>query len=77
MKKLVEFIVRKITGSKDFDVNESESDGHTELEVQAPPKIIGLIIGKEGKTIRNIRNLLKVRAVLEKTTFNLTVSEKS
>ena len=76
MKKLIAFIVEHITGSTDFSVKETENDGHTELEIIASKDIIGLIIGKEGKTIRSIRNILKVRAVLEKASFNLTVLEK-
>ena len=38
--------------------------------------IIGLIIGKNGKTIRAIRNLLRVRAAIEKKAVFVSVSEK-
>lgn len=77
MKKLVEYIVENITGSKEIVVNTSENDGHTEIEIVAPKELIGLIIGKQGRTINSIRNILKVRAVLEKVSFNLTVTEES
>ena len=35
----------------------------------------GILIGKEGKTIKAIRNLLKVRATLEKKVVNVVLSE--
>jgi predicted RNA-binding protein YlqC (UPF0109 family) len=37
---------------------------------------MGLIIGKRGKTIRTIRNLLRVRATLEKKGVSVAVVEK-
>ena len=80
MKELLEYILEGITGSKSFDIVESPSKGDTSdfinIEIKADPKIIGLIIGKSGNTIRVIRNLLRVRATLEKKGVSVSVSEK-
>lgn len=76
MIDLLKFLIKNITGSDDFDVVEQDEDGRTILEVHAIPDIIGLIIGKEGKTIKNLRNIVKVRAVLENKSVNITVLEK-
>ena len=76
MKDLLEFIVKSITGSDAVEVEEVETDGRTELTIYAEPEIIGIIIGKAGKTIKAIRNLLKVRAILEKKGVIINVSEK-
>lgn len=78
MIQLLEFLIQKITGAKpgdDFEVTQTEEDGRVVMDVKANPDIVGLIIGREGKTIKNIRKLLSVRAVLEKQ--NVTISVNS
>lgn len=82
MIDLLTFLVEKITGSHygdDFDINEEDQDGlpaqagKTVMNVSAKPELVGLIIGREGKTIKNIRKILSVRAVLEKRNVNINV----
>lgn len=77
MKDLLEYLVREITGNKDLEVTEQTEGDVINLTVHADPSIIGLIIGKQGKTIRTIRNLVKVRATLEKKAVNVSVEEKA
>jgi predicted RNA-binding protein YlqC (UPF0109 family) len=79
MKSLLEFLIEKITGAKaenEFVVTETREADRTTLTVAAKPNIIGLIIGKEGRTIKNIRKIVAVRAVLEKTSVNISVTEQ-
>ena len=80
MEKLLEYLVVGITNSKDFSVikteDDSDSNNHINFEIKASPEIIGIIIGKEGKTVRAIRNLLRVRATLDKIAVSLSVTEK-
>lgn len=79
MKDLLSFLIQKITGSTpedDFDVDEQTVDGRTTLTATVKPDIIGLIIGKEGKTIKNIRKIVSVRAVLESKSVNIAVNPK-
>lgn len=74
MKDLLEYIINKITGSSDFSVEENSSEqGRVVLEVTADPSIVGLIIGKEGKTIKNIRKILSIRATKEKLGVSINV----
>lgn len=77
MKELLEFILKNITGSDDFtvDVEETE-DGQVTLIVYADPSIIGLIIGKEGKTIKSIRRIVSIRASLEDKAVRIDVRDK-
>lgn len=77
MKDLLEYLVREITGSKDLKVTEQAEGDVINLTIHADPSVIGLIIGKQGKTIRTIRNLVKVRATLEKKAVNVSVEEAS
>lgn len=79
MKELLEFLIQKITGAKpkeDFDVNADTEDARVTLNVSAKPDFIGLIIGKEGKTIKNIRKIVSVRAVLENKSVNISVNPR-
>jgi predicted RNA-binding protein YlqC (UPF0109 family) len=76
MKELLKYIIEGITGSSDFKIEEVEDDGKTTLEVYANPEIIGLIIGKNGKTIKSIRNIIKVRSTLEEKLVFIDVKEK-
>lgn len=75
MKDLLDFLVRKITGLKDISIEETTEDGYTKFLVKTEPGNAGLVIGKNGKTIKTIRNLLKVRATLEKKGVNVSVEE--
>jgi len=76
MRKLLEFLVKGVTGTDDFEIEENEEGGRTEYVIHANPDYVGRIIGKGGKTIKAIRNLLKVRATLEKKAVGLSVIEK-
>jgi predicted RNA-binding protein YlqC (UPF0109 family) len=75
MKELVEFLTKNITGTNDFEVEEKNEDGLVTFIIKAKPEYMGLIIGKGGKTIKTIRNLVKVRATLEKISVNISVEE--
>ena len=73
MKKLATFIIQSITNSQDFTVEEQEEESNVSLRVKAHPDITGLIIGKGGKTIKNIRKILSIKATLEGKGVNITV----
>jgi len=76
MKDLLAFILKAITNSQDCKIEETIEGDHSTLVIDAPVEVIGLIIGKNGKTIKAIRNLLKVRATLEKKGVSVTIAEK-
>ena len=77
MKELLEFIIENLLGNKDFSVEESiDEKGFNNLIVYLNSKDIGLIIGKNGATIKAIRSLLRVRAILGKYAFSLNLQEK-
>ena len=77
MKDLLKFLVEKITGSKDYEIQESAEEGRHDFMILAPKDMVGMIIGKEGKTIKTIRNLLKVKATLGKEAVSVSVGEKA
>lgn len=76
MKKLLEFLTKKTTGIKDFEVKEEIQNDFVDFTILTEPGTAGLIIGKGGKTIKAIRSILKVRATLDKKGVNVSVEEK-
>lgn len=74
MKELISSLVKELTGLDEVTINTHEpSEGYFEYEIILPQSVIGLVIGKNGKTINAIRQLVKVRATLEKTHVRLNV----
>jgi len=76
MKDLLEYIITGVVGKKNFEIEEKDEADRSDFEVKVDPSFFGLVIGKGGKTIRAIRNLLKVRATIEKRGVNISVAEK-
>jgi len=77
MQDLVTYLVKNITGSDNIHVVESKVEDRTDLAIKAPKDIIGLIIGKGGNTIKNIRRVVKIKASLEGVYVNVFVEEAS
>ncbi len=75
MKDLLEFLLKGILGKEKFEVAEENQDGRTVFTVKTKPENIGLLIGRGGVMIKALRNILKVRATLEKQAVSLEISE--
>ncbi len=75
MKDLLNFIVSKSTGIKDFKIEENTDEQGVNFVIHAPKDSIGLIIGKGGQTIKSIRNILRVKATLDKKLVKVSVAE--
>ncbi|MFC1625453.1 KH domain-containing protein [Patescibacteria group bacterium] len=75
MKKLIEYILGKILGKGEFNLKEAVEGEHTSYTITTKPENIGIVIGKGGSTIKALRNILKVKATLEKKSVSLNVEE--
>lgn len=76
MKDLLEFIVTNLaTKPEAVSVEEQSEEGNVNLSLTVDPTDMGLIIGKNGQTIRAIRKLLTVRAIAENVRVNLQLNE--
>jgi len=75
MKDLLDFLLKGILGEEKFTVTEADDAGRVVYTIDTDPKNIGLIIGKGGHMIRALRNILKVRATLEKKAVSVNVGE--
>jgi predicted RNA-binding protein YlqC (UPF0109 family) len=75
MKDLLEFLLKGLLGEEKFEIEETEDGGRVAYTIKSKPENMGLIIGKGGRMIKSLRNILKVRATLEKTAVTLNVEE--
>ena len=66
-------MLKAVLGDQKFEINETEDNGRIIYTIKTSPESIGLVIGKGGKMIKTLRNILKVRATLEKKAIALNV----
>ena len=75
MKKLLEFLVKSIVDSpQDVSVEEKGEVDELILNLKVNPDDIKIVIGKEGKTIRALREIIKIKAIKEKQRVRINVS---
>ncbi len=77
MKDLVEYVIKSFVNNPDaVSVEEQkQDDGFIIYAVTVAPEDMGLVIGKGGQTIKSIRKLLTVRAVVEDQRVGLQLVE--
>lgn len=76
MEELLTFIATSLVKNPDAVTVESKKDGtFLDLLLTVDPADMGLIIGKNGQTIRSIRKILTVRAIAENVKVNVQLSE--
>ncbi len=75
MKKLLEHILDSIFDNKDITVDETEEDGIITLTIHAPQEEMGKIIGKKGKVINSMKQVIKILAIKEDKKVELQVAE--
>lgn len=75
MKELLDFILRNILGKDSkFEIVEEDDNSIVKLTVKTADDEGGMVIGKGGKVIKAIRNLLRIKATLEKKKIILLVN---
>ncbi len=75
MKELLDFILRNILGKDStYEIIEEDDGSIVKLTIKTADSEGGLIIGKQGKTIKAIRNILRIKATLEKKKIILLVN---
>lgn len=75
MKDLLNFLLKGLLGKEDFEISENNVEGRVVYSIKTKPENVGLIIGKGGRMIHSLRNILKVRATLEKVAVGLEITE--
>ena len=76
MKDTLHFIVSAIVDNPDaVSIDEQEEDGILNLIITVDPSDMGKVIGKEGKVIRSIRNIMKVKAMKVDQRIKISLAE--
>lgn len=76
MKDTLHYIVASIVDDPDaVKIDQSEIDGIINLIITVAKSDMGKVIGKEGKVIRSIRNIMKIKAMKQDIRINITLAE--
>ncbi|MFY9609105.1 MAG: KH domain-containing protein [Blastocatellia bacterium] len=76
LKDVVETIAKVLVDSPDeVAVNEIDGEATTVLELRVAPQDLGKVIGKQGRTARAMRTLLRAAGMKVKKRFVLEIVE--
>lgn len=76
MKKALEYIVTQIVDDpKKVEISEGEDNGMINFAIKVAAEDMGKIIGKNGKVIRAIRNVIKISAIKQNKKINIALTE--
>lgn len=75
MQELLEYMLEKTIGNPDIKVASEETDGNVVLTIHAPQEEIGRIIGKGGKVINAMKQIVKIQAIKENKRVEINVEE--
>jgi predicted RNA-binding protein YlqC (UPF0109 family) len=75
MKALLEFIIKNIVG-EDYLIEESDEEGKLIFTIKIPKDKIGFVIGKGGRIIKAIQDIIRIKATLENKFVYIKVEEK-
>ena len=76
MKEFVEYLVKElVTKPEEVRVETEEIENFTVYRVHVAEEDMGIIIGKEGNTIRSIRNLAKAKAIFDNVHIKIEIDE--
>ncbi len=78
MKELLDFVLRNILGKDStYEIIEDDNGSVVTLTVKTDDNEGGMVIGKQGRVIKAIRNILRIKATLEKKKIILLVNPVS
>lgn len=76
MKDILSYILNAIVDNPDaVVVDELEEEGVVTLTIRVAKEDMGKVIGKEGKVIRSIRNLMKIPAMKQHKKVQVQLAE--
>lgn len=76
MKETLHYIISAIVDNpKDVSIEEKEEEGIVNLIISVAQEDMGKVIGKGGKVIRAIRNIMKIKAMKHNIRINISLAE--
>lgn len=78
MKKALSFIISSIVDDpKKVEIDEENQNDLINFTVKVAKEDMGKVIGKNGKVIRAIRNVIKIIAIKENKMINISLIDES
>lgn len=76
MKDALAYIIKGVVDKPDeVDILEEENQGIVSFTIKVSQEDMGKVIGKEGKVIKAIRNVMRIPGVLRGKKIYITLSE--
>jgi len=76
MKKLLEYLLCSIVNyPKELLITERGERNHLQLIIKAHPDDLKIIIGKNGETIKAIREVVKIKGIKRGKIINIKIEE--
>lgn len=76
MKDILNKIITSIVDKEEaVEITEEEEQGVVNLTISVDPSDMGKIIGKEGKVIRAIRNVMRIPGVIQGKKIYINIKE--
>jgi len=77
MKEFIEYILNQLVAHPDkLMVTKDDQNGFITYQIDVAEEDMGLVIGKEGRTIRSIRSLVKAKAIKDGIRVRVELIEK-
>ena len=76
MKQFLEYVIPNlVTHPEDVEVSEEEKEGVIHLMIKVNSEDVGRVIGKSGKIIKSLRQLVRVMAIKQGVRVNVDVAD--
>ena len=76
MKEFLEFLIKQITSKpEEVKITESIENDTFIYHIKVSEDDMGIVIGKEGKTIKSLRNLAKAKAIRDNIRIQVLLDE--
>lgn len=76
MKDILTTLIKSIVDAPDaVNVEENDDNGFVTLTITVAPDDMGKVIGKEGKVIRALRNVMKIPAMKQGKKVQISLAE--
>lgn len=76
MEKLTKFLLDSIVKNpKKIKISQREEEDLLTLSVEVPPADIGKVIGKNGRTVKALTSLIRIKAIKEGKKVGLEIRE--
>lgn len=76
MKDILLAIVKALVDNPDdVEISENDDNGFVTLSIKVNSEDMGKVIGKEGKVIRSIRNVMKIPAMKQGKKVQISLAE--